>query len=263
MPDIAAELASGLINPWTYLPFAVLLGALHALEPGHSKGLMTAYIVAIRGTVGQAMALGLSAAISHSAVVWGLVLLAFALGRETIEAQAQPWLVLVSGLFVLAIAFRLYREISGKGHSHSHRHDDHGHDDHDHTDETHDHHDHASCGHVHAPPPKDAHVSFGSIIWFGLTAGLMPCPSALAVLVVALKTGAVGLGLAMVGAFSLGLAISLVGVGLIAALGVRKASTFSGFARFAKVLPFASLALVSLIGLTLVGEGLWQLLHRA
>lgn len=260
MPDIAAELSSGLTNPWFFLPFAVLLGALHALEPGHSKGLMTAYIVAIRGTVGQAMALGLSAAISHSAVVWGLVLLAFALGRETIEEQAQPWLILVSGLLVLAIAFRLYREI-GHGHSHSHgpvkageQHDDHDHHDHDHD------HGHSACGHNHAPPPKDAHVSFGSIIWFGLTAGLMPCPSALAVLVVALKTGAVGLGVAMVAAFSIGLAISLVGVGLIAALGVRKASSFSGFSRYAAILPFVSLGLVTLMGLVLTGQGLWQLL---
>ena len=54
MPDIADILQAG-GNGWLYLPIAVLLGALHGLEPGHSKTMMAAYIVAIRGTVGQAV----------------------------------------------------------------------------------------------------------------------------------------------------------------------------------------------------------------
>ncbi len=257
MPDIAAIITSGLGNPWLYLPFAVLLGALHALEPGHSKGLMTAYLVAIRGTAAQAVGLGLAAAFGHSLVVWALVLAAFALGRETIETEAYPWLVLVSGLMVLAIAVRLWRALRrGEAHEHDHDHD------HDHRDHDHDH--SPSCGHSHAPPPPEQAARWGTILWFGLTAGLMPCPSALAVLAVALKMKAFALGVAMVAAFSLGLAIALVGVGVIAAYGLsRAAGAMEGgrFARYAAALPWLSLVLVTVMGLAVTVQGLLLVLR--
>ena len=60
---------------WLFIPAAILLGALHGLEPGPSKTMMAAFIVAIRGTVGQAVLIGLSAAISHSLVIWLLAAL--------------------------------------------------------------------------------------------------------------------------------------------------------------------------------------------
>src|SRR5215210_997938 len=103
MPDIAQILQSG-GNGWLYLPFAVLLGALHGLEPGHSKTMMAAYIVAIRGTVTQAVILGLSAALSHSLVVWVVALLGLSLGREILNEQVEGWLLVGSGVIVVAIA---------------------------------------------------------------------------------------------------------------------------------------------------------------
>jgi hypothetical protein len=182
MPDIAQIISGGLANPWLYLPAAMLLGALHALEPGHSKSLMAGFIIAIRGTAWQAALLGLSAAIGHTLVVWLLVLVALWIGSEHIEEKAYPWLVLVSGLMILAIALRLFWSLwSRAGHGQDHQHaQDH---DHDHAHHPHD----ASCGHSHESPAAlqarfaGRPVRNWEVAWFGLTGGLLPCPSAIAV----------------------------------------------------------------------------------
>src|SRR5262249_17534355 len=76
MPDLAHLIQSSTTPAWLYLPLAALLGALHALEPGHAKSLMAAYIVAIRGTTSQAATLALSAAVGHTIVVWALAITA-------------------------------------------------------------------------------------------------------------------------------------------------------------------------------------------
>ena len=76
MPDLSQIIQISAAHAWFYLPVAVVLGALHALEPGHAKSLMAAYIVAIRGTAGQAALLGLSAAAGHTIVVWILAVAA-------------------------------------------------------------------------------------------------------------------------------------------------------------------------------------------
>ena len=62
MNDFASLLQQG--NAWLFIPSAILLGALHGLEPGHSKTMMAAFIVAIRGTLKQAVLLGLAATLS-------------------------------------------------------------------------------------------------------------------------------------------------------------------------------------------------------
>jgi nickel/cobalt transporter (NicO) family protein len=91
MPDIANVIQNGLSNPWLLLPMAVLLGALHALEPGHSKSMMTAFVVAANGTVKQAALLGLSATVGHTIVVWVLALLAWRLADHSGMAHSRPW----------------------------------------------------------------------------------------------------------------------------------------------------------------------------
>ncbi len=254
MPDIANIILTGAANPWFYLPAAVLLGALHAMEPGHSKSLMAGFLVAVRGTPAQAVLLGVSAAIGHTLVVWLLVLLALWLGNEMIEKQAYPWLVLISGLMILVIAVRLIWSMRKPHHHHHHDHDH----PHDHDHHHHDDHDH---GHHHETPEEMA-ARFGGrtirnweVAWFGFTGGLMPCPSAIAVLLVALKLNAYALGVAMVGAFSLGLAITLVGVGLVAVWGMRKASGLSAFDRFSAWLPRISVAIVTVLGIAVTLHG--------
>ena len=265
MPDIATLLQSGAAHPWLYLPAAVLLGALHALEPGHSKSLMAAFIVAIRGTVGQAVLLGVAAAVGHTIVVWGLALAGFWLGDRLILDRAEPWLVLVSGLMIMALAARLLWSIKrGEARAHDHDHDHaHGQD----------------RGHDHAPrdAAPDAHaaahardltarfagqraVSAGEIAWFGFTGGLLPCPAAIAVLLVCLQLKAFTLGIAMVAAFSLGLAVTLVGVGVAAAWGTRRAArAWPGFEVWAVRLPYISGGLVMALGVFITLRGVWAL----
>ena len=70
-------------NAWLFVPSAILLGALHGLEPGHSKTMMAAFIVAIRGTLSQAVLLGLSATVSHTAVVWAVAMAARVAGSSS------------------------------------------------------------------------------------------------------------------------------------------------------------------------------------
>jgi nickel/cobalt transporter (NicO) family protein len=259
MPDIAQLILSGASNPWIYLPLAVLLGALHALEPGHSKSIMAAFLVAVRGTPAQAVVLGVSAAIGHTLVVWLLVLLGLWLGSEMIEKQAYPWLVLISGLMIVGIALRLGWILRPRGHhhhDHDHDHDhDHGHD-HDHA------HHHDDHGHAHMSPEDIAarfggrQVSTGEVIWFGFTGGLLPCPSAIAVLLVALQMKAYALGVAMVAAFSVGLAMTLVAVGMVAVWGSRKLAGAGWFEGASRRLPLISAGLVFLMGCGVIWHAL-------
>jgi nickel/cobalt exporter len=244
MPDITSLIQSSAAHAWLYLPLAVVLGALHALEPGHAKSLMAAYIVAIRGSAAQAATLGLSAAVGHTIVVWALAIAGLALGEKYIVEQAEPWLTLLSGILIVLLAIRMLwmlRRHRAHGHSHDHAHDhshDHGH-----------HHDHA--------PPRTGHVTTGQIVWFGFTGGLMPCPSAIAVLLVCLQMKAFALGVAMVAAFSVGLAATLVAIGVSVAWGSGKLlQRWAGFERFAAKLPYISAGFVLVLGLIVSAVGL-------
>ena len=102
MPDFATLLQQG--NSWLFVPSAVLLGALHGLEPGHSKTMMAAFIVAIRGTVAQAALLGLSATVSHTAVVWVVALAGLYFGRRWDIATSEPYFQLASAGVIIAVA---------------------------------------------------------------------------------------------------------------------------------------------------------------
>ena len=263
MPDIAAIIQSGGGNAWLYLPLAVLLGALHALEPGHSKSLMAAFIIAIRGTAAQAVLLGVSAAVGHTLIVWALAAIGLWFGDAVIGEKAEPWLVLVSGLLIIVLAVRLLTSLRGASggpgpntHAQDHAH---GHD-HPHGEAGgHD----LAHGHVHASPQEIQQtyggraVTRGEIIWFGFTGGLLPCPAAIAVLLVCIHLKAFSLGIAMVAAFSIGLAITLVAVGVAAAWGTRRArAAWPGFDRFAARAPYVSGALVLLLGVVMTIKGL-------
>ena len=261
MPDIAQLIQSGAHHPWVYLPLAVLLGALHALEPGHSKSMMAAFVIATRGTPAQAALLGGSAAIGHTVVVWVLAALGLWLGDKLIVEKAEPWLVLISGLLVMGLAWRIFVMFR-----HEHEHEHHHHHHHHHDDDHH-HHDHEHLSHdeQHAREIEQKFtgrkVSTGEIAWFGLTAGLMPCPSAVAVLLICLQSRAITLGFGMVAGFSLGLAITLISVGVLAAWGTRKAAEgWSGFAGWSERLPLLSAGLVGLIGAVITARGLMALL---
>ena len=272
---------------WLFLPAAVLLGALHGMEPGHSKTMMASFIISVRGTVSQAVLLGLSAAFSHTLVIWVLAAIGLHFSGKLDVEKLEPYFQLATGLIVVGMAFWMFNRIrrqqgGGCGHDHSHDHDhDHPHD-HAHEDHHEDEHEH---GHAH--PPAQAlvaeeyaddherehaeelkkrfagqHVTTQQVILFGLTGGLMPCPAAFAVLLVCLQIKQFALGFAVVLAFSLGLAITLVSVGAIAAMSLRAASKrFSGFGEWARKLPYASVGLMATIGLIVAIMGLRGILR--
>ena len=252
MPDLAHIVQSSALHAWLYLPFAALLGAFHALEPGHAKSLMAAYIVAIRGTTAQAATLAISAAVGHTIVVWLLAILALALGERYIVERAEPWLMLLSGVLIVLLAIRMFWMLRGRGHHHAHGHDHHRHGPDDHAD-----HHGPDHGHHHHRPAPTGGVTTGQIIWFGFTGGLLPCPAAIAVLLVCIHVKAFALGIAMVAAFSIGLALTLIVIGVSVAWGSSKALTlWPGFERWAERLPLISAGLVLIMGLALTATGL-------
>ncbi len=238
LPDIEQAIVSGAAHPWLLLPVAALLGALHAMEPGHSKSLMASFMVATRGDGVDAVLLGVSAALSHTLIVWGIAIAALTLGDDLIEERLAPWLALASGLIALALAAYLLLRINSAHAPH------------------HGHHHHHGRGHHHhgGGALPDGRVGRGAVIWFGLTGGLTPCPSAIAVLLLCLQIKALALGVAFVGAFSVGIAATLVAVGLAAAWGAaRLDGKFDAFARWA---PTVSAALIGAAGLWIAAKAL-------
>jgi nickel/cobalt transporter (NicO) family protein len=105
-------------------------------------------------------------------------------------------------------------------------------------------------------------VTTGQLILFGLTGGLLPCPSAFAVLLICLQLKQFTLGFALVLAFSLGLAITLVTVGSLAAFSVRHATRrFKGFGALARKMPYVSSTFMVLIGLYVATHGVKNLMY--
>lgn len=430
-------------NAWLFVPSAVILGALHGFEPGHSKTMMAAFIIAIRGTVMQAVLLGLSATFSHTALIWVLALVGLHYSKEIDVEKIEPYLQLFTGLVVIGMGTWIFRRarreekerleheaaharFGAQPHEHQHQHapapsplpaPSHTHD-HSHFDDHHHHHPHhhgpagrhapgsglilpaafaatvqehrhgngphggmmidtghgwlevsvfedgvpprfrvypcrgsgelvpvpkgtaiaietarldgsaqkfqfepkADCweatallpepheflatvtmshgDHAHkyrlhfmedhgpdhehpellgkepgTPEYQDAHerahaeelqerfanrtVTTWQIVIFGLTGGLMPCPAAFTILLICLQLKHFALGMGLVLAFSIGLALTMVSVGALAALSVRVATNrFKGVGHLARKMPFASAGVMGLIGLVLAVQGL-------
>jgi nickel/cobalt exporter len=351
-------LQQGSTNLWLFIPSAILLGALHGLEPGHSKTMMAAFIIAIRGTVAQAVLLGLSATISHTAVVWAVALLGQYFGRSWSTEATEPYFQVVSAVLIVLIAvWMLLRTWREQHHSHDHDHDHHGeemrhintghgmvalevfedgvpprwrlrfdkgerfaanevsietvrpdrvrqvfqmadrgdylesvdeipephafsatlnlgHGGHLHsfpmefTEHDHGHdHDHMDLG-----DEDDAHarahaedirrrfagrsVTTGQIVMFGLTGGLIPCPASITVLLLCIQLKQLSLGFLLVLCFSIGLAVTMVSVGVLAALSIRHVEKrWSGFSALAARAPYASAALIFCVGLYMAWSG--------
>ena len=404
MPDFADLLQQGSAHAWLFVPSAILLGALHGLEPGHSKTMMAAFIVAVRGTVTQAVLLGLAATISHTIVVWGIAFAGMYLWQGMDAEASEPYFQLVSAAVIIAIALwmlwrtwqdqQMGKAAAAHGHDGSHGHDGHhghhgGHGHDGHHGAHHGAHDHGSAqGHAAGhgdirrvdtghgivtleifedgvapvwrfrterghgwtasdvvvttqrpdgsrqafvsadqggylqsttdiPEPhafvaslslghgnhthdydlsfteghdhdhdemqgldvatdgyQDAHemahandirrrfadrkVTTWQIVLFGLTGGLIPCPAAITVLLLCLQLKEFTLGFVLVMCFSIGLAITLVTVGAVAALSVRHAtSRWSWFSTVARRAPYVSSLLIIAVGLY-VGIHGWQ-----
>ena len=131
MPSFAELLSQGSTHAWLFIPSAILLGALHGLEPGHSKTMMAAFIVAVRGTVSQAILLGLAATASHTLVVWGIALGGLYLWQGVDAETFEPYFQLASAAIIIAIAlwmlWRTWRDQQDAKAAARHSHGDHDH----------------------------------------------------------------------------------------------------------------------------------------
>ena len=202
-------------------------GAAHALTPGHGKAIVAGYLVGTRGKPRHAVLLGLIVTATHTAGVFALGLVTLLLSRFIVPERLYPWLTLASGVLVVAVGAGVLAGRVRRARAHHHHHHHHGqHHTHEHT------HDHGR----------------GGLLGVGVAAGLLPCPSALVVLLSAIALHRVGFGLALIVAFSLGLAATVTAIGLLAVLARRAFGRLSLDGRLVRALPAASAFLILAVG---------------
>ncbi len=259
------ELSPGLIALAVLM--ALAWGAAHALTPGHGKTIVAAYLVGARATVRDALFLGATTTITHTAGVFLLGLLTLFASQYIVPEQLYPWLEAISGLLVIAVGVALLvRRLHWHSHDHVHPHvHEHNlcyhHDHHDH-DHPHDHsHDQADHGHSHLPPSADgAPVTRHSLLALGVSGGLLPCPAALVVMLGAIALNRVGFGLLLIVAFSLGLAGALTAIGVLMVRAKTVLERMSAEGRWLSRIPLnrqliRALPAVSALFIVLVGTG--------
>jgi ABC-type nickel/cobalt efflux system permease component RcnA len=246
------------------LIMASCLGALHALEPGHGKTIVAAYLVGSRGTAGSAVLLGIIVTASHTAGVYLLGLITLYASHYVVPDRLYPWLGMISGLIIASMGLFLFFDrygrdshshANGRLHSHGHTHGPglkfhtHGHEEeHRHAEGPHPHH------HEHQ---AEGVVSFRSLLTLGVTGGIIPCPAALVVLLSAIALRRVGFGLLLIVAFSMGLAAVLIAIGLVMVYARRFLSRFSSDTPLiTRWLPVTSAAFITLFGVAMAIQGL-------
>ena len=218
------------------LAIAAFWGAAHALTPGHGKAMVAAYLVGTRGRPRDAFLLGGTVTVTHTAGVFALGFATLGLSAFIVPEQLYPWLTLVSGVLVVAVGGSVLRQrLRSRG-----RHRHHGHDHRD---------DPAHHGHEHHDHHHDDHLTSRGILGVGIAAGLLPCPSALVVLLSAIALHRVGLGLALIVAFSFGLAATITAIGLVAVLARRTFGRLSVDGRVVRMLSAVSAGLILAVGI--------------
>jgi nickel/cobalt transporter (NicO) family protein len=246
------------------------LGAMHAMSPGHGKTVVGAYLVGSRGTAKHAAFLGATVTVTHTLGVFALGLITLFASNYILPERIMPFLSFVSGLLVFFIGASLFKnrlfgalgwQTAGHHHDHSHGHEhhhshDHGHHHHHHGEHAHDghthhHHDaftHTHDGHTHSHLPPEE-ISWKSLLGLGVSGGLLPCPSALVLMLSAISLGRVGYGLILTLVFSLGLAATLTAVGLIFLyVGRAVGGSRLGENRLVKTVPVFSAFVIACLG---------------
>ncbi len=231
------------------LAVALALGAFHALEPGHGKTLVAAYLVGSRGTFKHALLLGLIVTASHTAGVYLLGAATLYASQYIVPERLYPWLALLSGAAIAALGLTLLaRRINDGSRHRAHPHHHHHHDG-----------EHAHA-HAHHQHEITQNVSLKQLAMLGVSGGIVPCPAALVVLLSAVSLQRIGFGLLLIAAFSAGLAAVLIAVGMLMVYARRFMARFRGEGKLVtRWLPLASSAFIALFGLGLT----WQALVSA
>ncbi len=259
---------------WQWMLLGLLaafgIGGAHALEPGHGKTLVAAYLVGSRGSMKHAAILGGVVTFTHTISVFLLGLTMLLLSASVVPGKVIRVLEAASGLSIVAIGavmlIERVRRLRSAGHSHPHRHDhphahahphDHHHHDHVH-DRQHQHehtHDHGPQGHSHMP---GGDITFGSLLALGVSGGLVPCPAALVIMLAAIAFGHTGAGLVLLVAFSLGLAGVLMVVGMLVLYAKNWLPDPSASSRhpFFRLVPVLSAIVILCLGLLMTGVSL-------
>jgi ABC-type nickel/cobalt efflux system permease component RcnA len=284
-PDYLARLLHQGELGWTAILIGMVvafgLGGIHALSPGHGKTIVAAYLVGTRGTARHALFLGAMVTFTHTISVFLVGLATLFLSHYVLPEKLVPALGVISGVAIVWIGATLlvqriraarhlhhhhhhthehaHEHAHAPSHSHDHPHThSHDHDDlHDHSHgDAHDHQHHHHDGHTHSHVPEQ--VSLGSLIALGASGGLVPCPSAMVLLLSAIALGRVGLGLGLLVAFSLGLAGVLMAIGLVVIYakhllpGTGIASSHPAF----RLLPVFSAAVIVCVGIIMTAASL-------
>jgi len=210
---------------------ALFWGMAHALSPGHGKTIVTAYLVGQRGNPRHAALLGLIVTATHTVGVFALGAVTLVLSRFIVPEQLYPWLNFVSGVLVVLIGASVLRSRWRQRRTHTHEHGHHHHD-------------------------YEHGLSRRSLVAVGVSGGLLPCPSALVVLLAAITLHRVAFGMLLVVAFSAGLALTITGIGLAAVLarGAFRRVSFDG--RAVSLLPTVSALVIVAAGLLMTFHAL-------
>ena len=231
------------------LLLSLILGAGHALTPGHGKTIVGAYLVGNRGKAKDAVILGLTTTITHTSSVFALGFVTMFVSNYILPERLFPWLELISGALVVLIGLRMFWQrllaFARFGYVHQHSHDDHHHD-----------HEHGSHTHTHdAPPP----MTLRGLLALGISGGLLPCPSALVVMLGAIALHRIAFGMSLIVAFSLGLAGVLTGIGLLLVYAQRLFERIPGDGRLIRGVSVVSAAVVTIAGLVITAGALSQM----
>jgi nickel/cobalt exporter len=260
------------LTPWMIaaaIGIAFALGAVHALTPGHGKTIVAAYLVGSRGTLKHAAFLGAMVTFTHTVSVFLLGMATLFLFQYVVPENITRILGAISGLSIVAIGgWMLYKRLRRTGHAHSHDHEhdrghghSHSHDHHHHHSHGHDHHHDHSHDHAHSHGPHGhSHmpdeVSWSGLVALGASGGLVPCESALVLLLSAIALRRVGLGLVLLVSFSLGLAIVLMGIGVLVIYAKNLLPERTERNPFFRWMPVASATIVLVLGLLMTGVSL-------
>jgi nickel/cobalt exporter len=221
------------------LLLAMFWGAAHALTPGHGKAVVAAYLVGSRGTVRHALLLGGIVTVTHTIGVFALGLVTLSLSEFVVPERLYPWLNLVAALLVVAVGVGVLRARvldrlrprRAHHHHHHHHHEGHGHG--------HDHNHHVPGG------------GLRGLVAVGVSGGLLPCPTALVVLLAAVSLHRVGYGLLLIVAFSIGLAATISGIGVLAVTAKRVFGRLTFQGQLVRLLPAVSALVVVALGIAM------------